>query len=154
MNELTLSTAEDCATRATNYFRDGYNCAESVLLAFLDTHTAPFPREIVTLSSGFGGGIGRSKNLCGAVSGAVLALSAVKGRNPLAHETRAARSAELSKVYPLFHELVTEIEDHCGSLICRELSAPHGDFESKARRQSCLEMIGYCAGLAAEYADR
>ena len=46
---------------------------------------------------------------------------------------------------------VQEEEEKFGTLICSELSAPHGDFESKSRKKSCMQMIGDCAAISMKY---
>ena len=50
--------------------------------------------------------------------------------------------------------MVQEIEQHYGTLICKELSAPHGDFAGKERKKNCKQVISYCAGLVAKYAQQ
>ena len=114
-----------------------------------------FGGEINALATGFGGGMGHTKNTCGAITGAVMALSAVVGReNPMAKDNMAERIQELNGIYDIVGEMVQEMEEKFGSLICSELSAPHGDFECKARKKSCMQMIGDCAGLAMQYIEK
>jgi C_GCAxxG_C_C family probable redox protein len=150
-----FSIVEKTEQAAKEHFRHGLNCAECVVQGFLDTHDTGMPQEVLALTTGFGGGIGRTKNLCGAISGAVMALGLVKGRrNPLAKETAAERIGELGEIYPFYTEMVQELEAHYGTLICRELCAPHGEFEGKARRKNCQEMVAFCAALAAKYAEK
>ena len=64
--------------RAEEFFRQGYNCAQSVLLAFGDI-TGLEDETALKLSSSFGGGLGRLREVCGAVSGACMALGMIKG---------------------------------------------------------------------------
>ena len=67
---------------------------------------------------------------------------------------QAVRVAELTgQVYPVFADLVRELEAEYGTLICRELCAPQGDFEGRARKKSCQQMIGYCCRLVEKYAE-
>ena len=56
---------------ATNYFLQGFNCCQSVLLAFSDILNAD-PETLKTIASGFGGGMGRLREVCGAFSGMVI----------------------------------------------------------------------------------
>ena len=58
---------------AEQNFREGYNCAQSVLLAFGDV-TGLDENTAAMLSSSFGGGLGRMREVCGAVSGAAMVL--------------------------------------------------------------------------------
>ena len=63
---------------AEQLFRDGYNCAQAVLMAFADV-TGLEPDTAARLASSFGGGLGRMREVCGAVSGASMVLGLVKG---------------------------------------------------------------------------
>ena len=146
-----IATAENAAGE---YFKQGLNCAECVFQSCLDMQNLNLPKEVIALASGFGGGMGQTRNTCGAITGAILALSALKGRNPFEKETPKERIQQLQEVYIPFKEMVQEIEQQYGTLICRELSAPHGDFAGKARKQNCKQMISYCAGLVLKYAEQ
>lgn len=151
-NILTEELINEAEELAKKYFRQGLNCAESVFQAALDLNETSLPKEVVGLASGFGGGMGHTKNTCGAITGAVLAVGLAKGReNPMEKETPAEQAAEKKEVYKPFAEMIREIEEKYGTLICKELSDPHGDFEGKARRKNCMEITGYCAGLAQKY---
>ena len=139
---------------ARQYFLNGYNCAQAVALAFCDELALP-PETALRLVSGFGGGMGHTKNTCGAITGAVMALSAIVGReNPAAKETVGERITELQQgIYPIVDKMVNEIKDEYGTLICSELSNPFGDFACKERKKNCMTMIMHCANLAAKYAE-
>ena len=65
---------------AMNYFRQGLNCTECVMRAFMDMHDTGLPEEVICMGTGFGGGIGHTKNICGAITGACMAVGMVKGR--------------------------------------------------------------------------
>ncbi len=151
-----MSPVKKTEESAREYYRQGLNCAECVFLAFLDHHETSLPREVLALASGFGGGIGQTKHLCGAISGAVLALGTQKGRaDPFQKESPALRSQELrEEVYPAFAALAHEVEAHYGTLLCRELTNSFADFQGKERKKSCQEIVAYCAALAAEHAAK
>lgn len=154
MEENKLTKRELAEQDAKNGFRQGLNCSECVLSSFLAHYDTPFSDDVIALATGFGGGMGHTKNTCGAVTGAVMALSTIVGRrNPMQKETMAERIQELNGIYDIVGRMVSEIKEEYGTLICSELAAPHGDFEGKTRKKSCMQMIGYCAGLAAKYAD-
>ncbi len=155
INAATEQKINAAQSAAGEYFKQGLNCAECVLQSFLDMHNVDLPKEIIALSSGFGGGMGHTKNTCGAITGAVMALSALKGRkDPLAKETTKERIQEIQQIYGPFGDMIREIEQQYGTLICKELSAPHGDFAGKERKKNCKQIISYCAGLAAKYAEK
>ena len=65
---------------AMNYFKQGLNCTECVMRAFMDMHDTGLPEEVICMGTGFGGGIGHTKNICGAITGACMAVGMVKGR--------------------------------------------------------------------------
>ena len=97
-----------------NYFKQGYNCAQSVVLAFEDV-VGLDKEALVKLISGFGGGFGRMREVCGAVSGMVAVLSTVKGySNPTANE-------EKMELYKAVQSLMNEFKAQNGTYICAEL---------------------------------
>ena len=149
-----LTVVEKVEQDAKNCFKQGLNCSECVMTAMMNNFETGLPAEVITLATGFGGGMGHTKNTCGAITGAVMALSAMVGRkNPMAKETMPERIAELQDIYGVVGKMVNEIKDEYGTLICSELSDPLGDWEGKARKRNCMQMITYCAGLAAKYAE-
>lgn len=152
----TPSVAEEARELSYDYFKQGLNCAECVLMSFLDTHETDLPPEVIRFASGFGGGIGRTKHICGAVTGALMALGTVKGRaNPFHKDTPMERSAELREdIYPIFAQFITELEETYGSVECAQLTAKFEDFNGKEKRVSCGKMISHCAELAAKYAEK
>ena len=137
------------------YFRQGLNCSECVVRTFMDMHDTELPESVIRMASGFGGGMGHTKNTCGAITGAVMALGMEKGRDPFENDDMKERIKQLQgEIYPLFGSMVTEIKDNYGTLICSELSDPYGDFAGKARKKNCMEIIAYCAALAEKYANQ
>ncbi len=99
---------------AEQLFREGYNCAQAVAVAFcdvmgLDKETA------ARMASSFGGGLGRLREVCGAVSGAALVLGMVRGySDPTDPEAKKAH-------YRLVREFAQRFKEKNGSIICREL---------------------------------
>lgn len=100
--------------KAEELFYEGYNCAQAVALAFSDM--LDFNREQIALMvSGFGGGIGRMREVCGSVSGAVFVLSCLYGYNdPKNFDGKKQLYADIQK-------FCKEFENENGSIICREL---------------------------------
>ena len=138
------------------YFRQGLNCAECVLRTFMDIYEVNVPDEVICMATGFGGGMGHTKNTCGAITGAVLALGLLKGRrDPFGpKEEMGDRIKHLQNdIYPVFGQMIEEIQAKYGTLICSEMSQPFGDFESKPRMRNCMEIVGYCAQLAVKYGE-
>ena len=67
--------------KAVEKFNNGYNCAQSVVMAFCD-ELGMSEEECAIMSEGFGGGMGRTRSVCGAVSGMVM-LAGLKMSIPL-----------------------------------------------------------------------
>ena len=106
----------DKGEKAKALFLDGHNCAQAVFGAFceelgMDADTAR------TVSACFGGGLGRQREVCGAVSGMCMALSLKYApKDPTDHDAKAAFYARIQEVCRRFKE-------ENGSMICRELLA-------------------------------
>lgn len=104
----------DYGERAKENFQSGYSCAQAVFLACtedmgLDTGTR------ARIASSFGGGMGGMRQVCGAVSGMLMALGLKYGyADP---KDRAGKTAQ----YELVRALADEFKKENGSIICREL---------------------------------
>ena len=99
---------------ATENFQDGYNCAQSVFSAFFEKESPDFEQAFYLLNS-FGGGIGRTGNLCGAYSGGIAVLGLWYGRfNP---------PAPLKKefLYSKIKEFENAFRKELGGLTCPQL---------------------------------
>lgn len=99
---------------AAEKFADGYNCAQSVLYSFagelgLDGSAA------LKIANAFGGGMGRKQEVCGAVSGALMALGLRYGRAE--GDGKEKQEATYAKTRELMDAFVAE----CGTVNCREL---------------------------------
>ena len=100
--------------RAISKFTGGYNCAQSVFYAFcedlgIDEDTA------LKIACGFGGGIGRKGEVCGAVTGVIMALGVKYGRGE--NEDGAA----VETTYAKTREFMGQFAEKHGSCLCREL---------------------------------
>lgn len=104
----------DHGEEARRLFMMGYNCAQSVFCAFRD-ETGLSLEESARLASSFGGGMGRLREVCGGVSGALLALGAICGYD-------APRDMEAKKAhYKLVQTFAGHFKEKNGTIICREL---------------------------------
>ena len=115
--------------RAVALFGNGFNCAEAVLTV-LCRRMGKLGRDckeaVPCVATGFGGGIGRSGGMCGALSGVVLALG-LMGR----HE-RAEDFEGKYKVYDSVGRLIGDFETAFGSSCCKELIGI--DLKNRAER--------------------
>jgi C_GCAxxG_C_C family probable redox protein len=99
---------------AVDKFSEGYNCAQSVLFAFCDE--LHFDKNLgLKIACGFGGGMGRNEQVCGAVSGGVAALGLKYGRG----EKEDRSTTELT--YAKTRELMDRFATRHGTFICRQL---------------------------------
>ncbi len=150
-------TPADRAAAARGCFMQGYGCAQSVLLAFadlthLDTDTA------ARLGSSFGGGMGRMREVCGAVSGALMVLGMTLGyASPADKDAKNAHYACVRDFADRF-----KARNGAGSIVCREILAgvPHsegGAAEERTpeyyRRRPCPELCALAAEIVQEMLD-
>jgi C_GCAxxG_C_C family probable redox protein len=98
--------------KAVSFFNEGFNCAESVLMAMQDFFDFEMNPKIAT---GFGAGIGRKGSVCGAVSGAILAVNLKYGRRE-AEENNIKEEA-----YSRALEFYNKFEEKMGSAICYDI---------------------------------
>ena len=134
---------------AINYFKDGYNCSQSVVLAFKDILTIG-ANELCKIAAPFGGGISRMRETCGAVTGMVLVLGNLIGYNT------PEMGEKKHELYKNTQEILKIFENKYGSLTCRRLlnlNVVHDDPKPSNRDHSffmnrpCPELIGGAAEL-------
>jgi len=95
-------------------FGEGYNCAQSVVYAFADEVDID-KNILLAISTGFGAGIGRKQEVCGAVSGAVMILSAKYGRK----ENETSNKTEI--IFSKVQNFIDEFTNAKGTIRCSEL---------------------------------
>jgi C_GCAxxG_C_C family probable redox protein len=99
---------------ALEKFLAGYNCAQAVFFSFCDE--LGFDKDTaLKLACGFGAGMGRKQEVCGAVTGGMLAIGLKHGRGE--GQDRATTEATYGKV----RELMARFESQHGTYICRAL---------------------------------
>ena len=99
---------------AAELFLKGYNCSQSVAMAFCDI-TGMDASYCAKLSSSFGGGMGRMREVCGAVSGMLLVAGLLYGYDS------PNDSKQKTEHYMLVQELAEKFRKQAGSIICREI---------------------------------
>lgn len=126
--------------KAVALFATGLNCAQSVYCAFaedfgMDAETA------AKVSSGLGGGVGRLREVCGAVTGATLVLGMKYGPDKTA-------------VYEKVQEFAAIFKQEMGTIICRELldgtgatsgGAPEARTPEYYKKRPCAEIVRFAA---------
>ncbi len=141
------------AEQAQALFMQGYNCAQAVFAAFCD-ETGLTQQQALKLASGFGGGVGGMREVCGAVSGLTLTLSAIYGYD--APDDRAAKLA----LYHGVQEAAERYRAENGSIICRELLGLSQDVkkvdpaprtQEYYKKRPCPELVAMAAQIADDY---
>lgn len=137
--------------QAKAMFEQGYNCAQSVFGAFA-RELGLEPETALLLASPFGGGMGRLREVCGAVSGMLMVAGLTRGYS-------APDDNEKQRVYALTQELAGRFREKNGSILCRELLGLEGQDTNPVpsartsdyyQRRPCGELIAYAAELAEE----
>ena len=100
--------------KAAELFLKGYNCAQSIAVAFCDV-TGLDPEFAAKYASAFGGGMGRLREVCGAVSGMYMVLGYLYGYNTPGDDVAK------KQLYSQVQDLAAQFREKAGSIVCREL---------------------------------
>lgn len=126
---------------AKELFESGYNCSQSVFCAFCEDFGIDFETGL-KLSSSFGGGMGRLREVCGAVS-AMFMIAGLKFGNTAQNDVE-----KKSEHYKLIQNLADEFARKNGSFICRELIGedrngfvPEMRTEKYYQKRPCAELV-------------
>lgn len=137
---------------AGELFLGGCNCAQAVFLAFSDV-TGMDRKLAARLSSPFGGGMGRMREVCGAVSGMLMVLGVCYG-----YDETVEDDAQKKQLYQDVQALAGAFREECGSIICREiLKNPPSDPNPTPRtaefyvKRPCARMVMTAARLLDEF---
>ena len=128
--------------KAESLFMSGLNCAQAVVTAFADELSLT-EDAAKKLSCGLGGGVGRLREVCGAVSGAAMVLGFRAGGDKM-------------KAYPVIQDFADKFKAETDSIICRELLATTGATQGGAaeartkeyyHKRPCVELVKLAARL-------
>ena len=143
------------AEKAKKLFEEGFNCAQAVFLAFADKYDMD-EKTALKLSSSFGGGMGRLREVCGAVSGMFMVAGILYG-----YEYADDYDGKKTH-YERIQALAKEFEKENGSIICRRLLGldegkdnPTPEVRSAAyyQKRPCVELVGSAAEIMARYIE-
>ncbi len=152
---------EERVAKAKRLFKEeGYNCCQAVVLAYSDLFGID---EVLAaaMSSGFGGGMGRMREVCGSVSGMVMLAGLI------APAADPSIKVDRTRNYALVQEVANEFKAINGSIICRELlglvpaGAPSAPVPAESpepsdrtpeyyRKRPCEELVGISARIIGE----
>ena len=143
----------DHGLKAAELFLSGYNCAQSVAVAFHD-EMGLTESQAARMASAFGGGMGRMREVCGAVSGMLMVLSQLYGYD--------TPGDDVSKkaLYTQVQALAGQFREANGSIICREiLKNPPSDPNPTPRtaefyaKRPCAKMVLTAARLMEQFME-
>lgn len=144
-------TVQEREQKAGELFKAGYNCCQAVAMTFADV-LGLSEDEVARLASGFGGGMGRMREVCGTVSAMTMVAGAMIPATDV--NDKEAKTAN----YALVQEMADEFKKLNGSIICRELlglSKPEGTPVPSDRtaeyykKRPCGELCSIAAGIIA-----
>lgn len=142
-NELEKRTEQ-----ALTYFYDGYNCSQAVFMAYSDLYD--IDKELAAkISSSFGGGMGRLREVCGAVTGMFMVLGLHYPATDV--KDKAAKTTN----YAAVQRTAAEFKQEMGSFICADLlkikRAPENPVPSERNvKYHALRPCDRCVAMAAE----
>lgn len=134
--------AKEQAEKAERLFREGCNCAQAVFAAFADE----FGLEgdlAKRIACGLGGGVGRMREVCGAVSAAAMVLGLRLGPDKM-------------KAYPAIQDFCAKFKAETGSIVCRDLlegtgatsgGGPDARTPEYYRKRPCVELVKLAASM-------
>lgn len=141
---------------AIGKFLDGYNCAQSVFYSFCDY--LHFDKDTaLKVSCGFGAGMGRKEEVCGAISGGIMVIGMIFGRG----ENQDRSLTE--QTYLMTRELMDKFTERQGTFICRrlledcELTTPEGQKAFKEKdllNKVCKECVRNVVEIIEDIANK
>ena len=136
---------------AAKLFVEGYNCAQAVVMAFADV-IGMDEKLCAKLSSSFGGGMGRMREVCGAVSGMLMVAGLLYG-----YDSKDDDDAK-KEHYVLVQELAGQFREEVGNIVCREiLKNPPSDpnpsprTEEYYKQRPCVRMVTLAVRIMEKY---
>jgi C_GCAxxG_C_C family probable redox protein len=138
--------------KAKELFKQGYNCSQAVLGVFCEEFGLDFETAI-KISSSFGGGMGRMREVCGTVSGMFMASGLAYSSSDNSAENKAGQ-------YKIVQELAQRFKDKNGSIICRELlqgvtsdnsPIPSDRTQEYYKKRPCVELVGDAVEIFEQY---
>lgn len=139
--------------RAQELFKNGYNCSQSVFGAFCEECGMDFETAL-KISSSFGGGMARLREVCGAVSGMFMVAGMKYGY------TDPKDNVSKAEHYKRIQELAEQFREKNGSIICRDLLGlsvqsesyiPEKRTDEYYKKRPCAELVGDAAEIIYEF---
>lgn len=138
---MSQDLALEARNKAGGYFRQGYNCAESIFLTYRDMVAPDLDPGLVKMFTGLGGGFGHAGCICGALNASVMVTGLLKGRSD-SHEEREPGYNAAKELHDLF-------EENFAGTCCRVLN-PH-PFDTPEHLKNCIKITGNTGKLLMQY---
>jgi len=136
---------------AEDLFRKGgFYCSEAVVASIRQNLAPEMPKALIAAASGFPVGVGRSKCMCGAVSGAVISLGYLFGRE----EPSSPADPGSQQCLKLANELQKSFRDNHKGVLCCSVQTQGFDMAGGEHKDQCVAFTGEMAAKAAEIAAR
>lgn len=148
-----MKSVDEYGEYAKSLFMNGYNCSQSVVCAFSDVLDID-EKQLMRLSSPFGGGMGRLREVCGAVSGMFIVLGLLEGYDDISDISLK------TELYKKVQKLAADFEDENGTIICRELlgldkgkdsPVPEERTKEYYEKRPCPDKVKSAAKILARY---
>lgn len=133
--------------KAKQLFMSGYNCSQAVAAAFAEEMNMD-EALVKRLTTGFGGGIGRMREVCGTISGMAFVISALY-------------DGEKGDIYAIVQENAGRFKEENGSVVCRELlgleakgtdsPVPEKRTQQYYKKRPCAELVAMSAEILEDY---
>jgi len=133
------------AAQAIDLFREGLFCSEAILQVFNKHLDLGLNDAAIKMATGFGAGLGASKCCCGSLTGAVLVLSAVKGRT--------STDDTVDEVFTLTQELHDRFKQKYKATCCRVLTKPV-EWGAPEHHQFCEQFVGGAVEILVDILER
>ncbi|MDD3396292.1 MAG: C-GCAxxG-C-C family protein [Acidaminococcaceae bacterium] len=140
MSELS----ERLGMEAGNCFKAGNNCSEAIVQAFRTVGGVDIDDNAYRLCSGFGGGMGHARDVCGALVGCTMVISTLVGRNK-------PEDKPLAEIYPISKEFHDRFVAEFGSSACKDLMP--FEFNTKDHLRNCLKLVNRIGKFLAEFLE-
>jgi len=127
------SKKEQLTNEAIKFVRNGYYCSEAILHVFNKELNLELNDNALKMATGLGAGIGGSKCCCGSLTGAVMVLSAVKGRT--------SNTEDINEISSLAQEMHDKFKERFKSTCCRVLTKPV-EWATAEHFQFCEKYVG------------
>lgn len=153
---MTPDDLQERVNRAVDNFMQGYGCCQAVVAAFADIYGLD-DTMAKRIAAGFGGGVGRMRMMCGAVSGLVILAGLECG------QTEGSDNKGKSECYKIVQELLAKSKEQNGSIVCAEILGLDGNEKARSsyvasprtaeyyKKRPCAAKVESAARIFADY---